>query len=198
MKKEVDKVFYTSLISSTILILIGGFLLFSPDTTVKIIFYVLGGLIAVLGAIGILKFFTKTEEIRNSKYGLAYGIVCLVVAILFIFFQDKTSKLFPYILGLFIIVNSAIKVEYVIKLNKAKNTNWSVTLLILIFSITLGLLLIFNPLKEADFFIQLIGMILMFFATLDIIQSYTIKCNIDELLVLPNPKEDIIYEVKEK
>jgi len=198
MKKEINKVFYTSLISGLLLILIGGFLLFSPDKTVKIIFYILGILIAVLGAIGILKFFTKTDEVRNSKYGLAYGMVCLVVAILFVFFQDKTSKLFPYILGLFIIVNSAVKVEYVIKLKKANNKNWSVTLLILIFSVILGLLLIFNPLKEADFFIQLIGMILMFFATLDIVQSYVMKCNIDELLTLPNPQEEIIYEVKEK
>ena len=63
----------------------------------------------------------------------------------------------------------------------------------LIFSIIFGLLLIFNPFKSALVITQVIGIIIIFYAILDIIDAYLIKCNLCEIKELVEDTK-AIYE----
>ena len=178
--KEVNKIFLSSLLTSIIFFVLGLLLLFFPDKTLAIISYALGGIIAAVGIMGIIKFFTRTDTSKYSKYGLAYGIVLLIIAALFFFRQDDILKALPFVLGMFIIINSATKIEFVVRLKKDVNDNWKVTLLLLIVSLILGIILIFNPLKTVLVVTQVIGIFLIFISILEIIASYLIKCNLTE------------------
>ena len=181
MKKELNRVFYTSLLTSIILVVIGILLLFFPNGTIKIVSYILGAIMGITGIMGLIKFFLYTDENKYNRYGLAYGIVLLVVACLFFFKTDSIAKIMPFALGIYMIISSAIKVEYTLKLKKDKNDNWKVTLVMAIVSILFGLVLIFNPLKSALYMTQVIGIVLIFYAILDMIDSYIIKCNLKEV-----------------
>ena len=193
MKKELNRVFYTSLLTSIILVVIGILLLFFPNGTIKIVSYILGAIMGITGIMGLIKFFLYTDENKYNRYGLAYGIVLLVVACLFFFKTDSIAKIMPFALGIYMIISSAIKVEYTLKLKKDKNDNWKVTLVMAIVSILFGLVLIFNPLKSALYMTQVIGIVLIFYAILDMIDSYIIKCNLKEVKELL--EEPIVIEV---
>lgn len=195
MKKEINRVFFSSLFTSIILIIVGVLLLFFPHETIKTISYVFGSMIALLGGSGLIKFFIDNKESKYNKYGLAYGIVLLLISFFFFFKTDNIAKIMPFALGLYIIISSAIKIEYTIRLKRANNNNWKVTLIMLIFSIIFGFLLIFNPFKSALVITQVIGGIIIFYAILDIIDSYIIKCNLCEIKELIEDTT-IIYEKK--
>lgn len=205
MKKELNKVFYTSLLTSIIFIVIGVLLLFFPLSTIKVISYILGAIIGIAGVMGLVKFFMHKDESKYNKYGLAYGIVFIVVACFFFFKTEDIAKIMPFALGIFIIINSAIKIEYTLKLKRSNNSNWKVTLVMAIISIIFGLLLIFNPFKGALVITQVIGIIIIFYAILDIIDSYLIKCNLNEIkdAFLETPvviytKEEVVSDFDEE
>ena len=187
MKKEVSRVFYSSLISSIVFIVIGFLLLVFPDTTLKAISYIIGGLIAVAGILGIVRFFGYPDDSKYNKYGLAYGLVFLIISCFFFFKQEGTMKIMPFLLGIFIIIRSASKIEYAIKLKNLKNDNWKVTLIISIVVMLFGLFLVFNPFGGAKTIVRVVGAILIFYGILDIVNSYLIRCNLSD-----EPKDETV------
>ena len=156
-------------------------MLANPEWTVKIIAYVFGSLIGILGIIGIIKFFIRKDETKYSRYGLAYGLICVVVSCLLFFRASEIAKIITFLLGAFIIINSVTKIEFTFKIKKGINKNWVISLILLLLSFGVGLLLIFNPLKEIMELTHVIGIMIIFYSILDILQSFLIKYNVVEV-----------------
>ena len=131
MIKEKDN-FYVSLVLVIFFALFSILLLFFPSSIINIIYYGLGIIIGILGIIGIINFFRKKDNERVAKFGIVYGIVLLIIAIILIIKKDELSKLLPIIIGLFIIISSAFDMKYMYTLKKQENSNYIVLITILI------------------------------------------------------------------
>lgn len=206
MKKSLNREFIESILTSLLLLVIGILLLIFPTKTLAIISYIIGGIIALAGIAGLFRYFLKNDDSKYTRYGLAYGIVLLVVACFFFFKQEDVAKIMPFALGVYMIIKSALKLEYTIKLKQNKNSNWKVTLLLLGVSLLIGLLLIFNPFKGAEIITQIIGAIIIFYAIIDLAETYLVKCNlkddvkkvIEEIPVVVSEKvEKVVEKAKE-
>lgn len=169
---------FTASIIITIGFLVFGLLLaIFPNQVMNVVAYTLAALTLLVGLYGLYKTFFSKEETITSKYGLVYGVVFIILACLLFIKKGDIFKLLPYTLGVITIINSAIKLDYVKDLKKAKNENWKITLIISLLCLAIGIVLLFNPLGSLKTMIQTVGIILIIYAILDFIETFVFKYN---------------------
>ena len=191
LKKE----FATSLAINAALLLFGLLLIFFPLQVMNIVSYTLALLLFIVGLYGFYKALIKYDGMVISRFGLVYGVVCVVLAVLLLFKADDIIKILPYTFGVIVVVKSALKLEYVVRLKKCNNPNWKVSLVISLLCLAIGITLLFNPLGSIKFLIEIIGATIVVYSILDFIEVCVIKNNLNDI------KEDGIIEatiVKEK
>ena len=174
----------TSLIISIIFIIVGLFLFIKPDTTVSIISYVIGGALLGSGIFSAYKYFTA-EGIGNVfNFDLIYGVLLSIGGIFLIVKPHALATLFPIILGIWIIINSVTKFQYALVLKKIKNEDWVYTTLISVLTLAWGIVLLFNPFKTFLIITQTIGVFIIVYAVLDIIDNFIIRKNIKDIITI--------------
>ena len=184
MEKKIKKTFNTNLILSIIFVVIGLFLFIKPDTTISIISYILGGILLISGIYSCYKYFTSLDILNIFNFELVYGVLLIIAGLFLIFNTNALTSIFPIILGIWIIVNSIIKFQYALVLKKIKNEDWIYTTSISILTFLWGVVLLYNPFKSALLITQTIGVFIIVYAVLDIIDNIIIRKNIKDILNL--------------
>ena len=80
------------------------------------------------------------------------------------------------------IVNSITKFQYGFVLKRAKNSDWIYTILVSLLSFIWGIVLLINPFESALTITQIIGIFIIVYAVLDIIDNFIIRRNIKDIL----------------
>lgn len=182
MEKKIKKMSNTSLIISILFIIIGLFLFIKPDTTVSVISYIIGGTLLVSGIFSGYKYFTA-EGIGNVfNFDLVYGVLLIIAGMFLIIKPNALASLFPIILGIWIIINSVTKFQYALVLKKIKNEDWVYTALISVLTFVWGIVLLYNPFESALLVTQTIGVFIIVYAVLDIIDNFIIRKNVNDIL----------------
>lgn len=182
MEKKIKKMSNTSLIISIIFIIVGLFLFIKPDTTISIISYIIGGTLLASGIFSGYKYFTA-EGIGNVfNFDLVYGVLLIIAGMFLIIKPNALASLFPIILGIWIIINSVTKFQYALVLKKIKNEDWIYTSLISALTLAWGILLLYNPFASALLITQTIGVFIIVYAVLDIIDNFIIRKNINSII----------------
>jgi uncharacterized membrane protein HdeD (DUF308 family) len=179
LEKIMKDFFRSSLLTSTILIILGILLLFASEATITIVVYVIGALVIAIGATGLIRFFTN--NIYKSSLDLAYGIVSIVLGVIIIKNPNAVASIFPIILGIAIIISSATKMQYAFQLKDNKNDLWKKTMVISILSTICGIVLLFNPFKSAVALTMIVGIFIIVYGVLDIISTIMIKKDVDNI-----------------
>ncbi len=182
MEKKIKKTFNTNLILSIIFVVIGLFLFIKPDTTISIISYILGGILLASGIYSCYKYFSSDGIVNMFNFELVYGVLLLIAGIFLIFNPNALASFFPIILGIWIIINSVTKFQYALVLKKVKNEDWIYTTIISILTFLWGVVLLYNPFKSALLITQTIGVFIIVYAVLDIIDNIIIRKNIKDIL----------------
>lgn len=202
MKQELKRMWTSSILSACGFIVLGLFLLFKPETTISMISYVLGTIILLLGAFAFIRYFQNREIGGMFNFNLVYGIICIVAGLVLVFNPTALASLIPFILGIFIVVNSALKVQYAIELKQYNNKMWMTTLILSFITLVFGVVLIFNPFEGAVVLTQVIGIFVILYSVLDVIECYIIKKNLKGIQKLVEEvgeiKEAVIEETTEK
>ena len=182
--KKLSKRFNTSLIVSIIFVIIGLFLFIKPDTTITVISYTFGGILIISGIFSMYKYFTSDGIMGAFRFDLVYGVLLLIAGIFLIAKPTVLESFFPIILGIWIIINSVTKFQYSLVLKKASNDDWPYTCIISILTFIWGIILLFNPLKTALMITQIIGIFIIVYAFLDIVDNFIIRKNIKDIVDL--------------
>ncbi len=171
------KGFFASMVITLCFLIFGLLLMIFPGQIMSVVSYSLALVTFVIGLFGLYKTFIVKDDSNSSRYGLVYGVVFIILALLLVFKKDDIAKLLPYALGVIVVINSAIKLDDVVSLKKANNDNWKVSLIISLLCLGIGIVLLFNPLRSLEAMIQIVGAILIVYAVLDFIEAYVIKYN---------------------
>lgn len=182
IEKKIKKTFNLSLLSSIIFVIVGLFLFIKPDTTISIISYVTGGILLFMGLFNIYKYFSSYSNLNLFSFDLSYGVLLFIAGLFLIIDTNIFSKVINIILGIWIIINSVIKFQYALVLKKVNNNDWTYTVLVSLLSFIWGIVLIINPLKSALALTQIIGIFIIVYAVLDIIDNFIIRKNISDIL----------------
>lgn len=181
MLKQINKAILVSMLTAVIYILFGTIMIISPQTAIGIIATLLGGIIGVIGLIFVLKYIIDKTKHKFSVFGLSIGIVLIIFSLLMFFKHGQIAMIIPIILGIIISVNAAIKLEYIISQKNKLNSNWFILTILAVVEIVLGLVLMFNPFESSLAITQIIGIFVIAYAVVDIIESIMLKIEIKKM-----------------
>lgn len=180
--EKVLKTFYkSSIITSLILLVLGLLLAFESEATILSISYIIGGCLIVAGLTAIIRFFKTKIKDSFAELNILYGVVTSVAGVLIILNPYVIGSFIPIVIGVGIIINSAMKLQYALELKNIHNHMWKTTMIISIISTLCGIILLFNPFAGAVILTKIIGGFIIVYAILDLISTYTIKKNVVEI-----------------
>ena len=175
MKVEIKKVIWPSLISSIFLLLLGVLLFFKSSETLVGISYLVGGVLIALGIIAIINFLrNKTRDIF-VQLNIVYGVVSIVSGIFLVTVPEFIGSIIPIVVGIAVIISSSFKVQQALVLKNLDNKYFLPTLIMAILCLICGVAILFNPFTSAVVVTQIIGLFMIIYAVLDIINSFILR-----------------------
>ena len=179
MEKLMKQFVKSSIITSTILVILGILLVFQSETTVMTISYIIGGILVAAGALALIRYVRNAQgpEFRN-ELDIIYGIVTIIFGIIVIKSYQAVASIIPIVIGIGIIISSAGKLNYAFQLKASQNELWKTTMVISIISTICGIILLFNPFKAALGIMKIIGIFIIIYAILDLISTIAIKSSV--------------------
>lgn len=184
MKKAMKTFYGTSIFTSICFIVIGLFLFLKSESTIEIISYILGGFIIALGIAAFIRYFKYKEEEKAFRFDVVYGIISCLAGITLICNPHALASIIPLVLGVWITISSALKIQTAFQLKSDQNKMWKGTLIAGLLALLCGLILFFNPFKGAVIITRVIGIFLIVYSILDMISNYMIKKSVTETVTL--------------
>lgn len=192
-------VFKSSLFTSIILFILGILLIFESEATITTISYIIGAILVAAGTFAFVRY------IRNNRNGydtsgidILYGIVTVILGVIIITNPHAIASIIPIVLGIAIIISSAIKIQYAFDLKNSGNDLWKTTMIIAIVSTVCGIILLFNPFAGAVLIMRIVGIFIIIYSILDIVSTLIIKKNVDQFKTIVEAEiiEDKTEETK--
>lgn len=198
-KKENDQLKWHHYLISILFVLVGAvFTVYSQidiPTVCKVISIVFG----LAGVISILSYCIKDVTAGYFRLDLVYGVMALVVALLFITKQEALGPYFPVIAGIVLIANGVIKLQHSIDMKridrKMKKVTevWLVVMIFALIGIAAGFISVYLKLQDRTMFI-LIGIALIVAGLSDIFTHIVFNKKVKtfksgDYLTEPEPEE---------
>lgn len=188
IKNKFKSMYRTSIIFSSLLILIGMFLLIKPETTLHAISYFMGVALIIWGLVPIIQFFSNKETKQYLEFSFIIGVFALIFGIIIMIKPNIIGSIIPLLIGIWMVINGVTKLYYSLTLNKLSSATVSIILSIII--LICGLVLIFNPFKGAIILTKIIGISVIIYSILDLVECYTLKKTMKEFTNVSKNKKD--------
>lgn len=173
LETKIKRMNITSIILSVLFILIGAFLLARPEDAIHLVSYALGIILIVWGIISIVQFFTDKESENYLEVGFIIGVFIFIFGLIIIIKPNVVASIIPLLLGIWMLINGVTKLSYALTLNKIRSAAGSIIISLLI--VILGILLIFNPFEGAKTLVQILGVSIIIYSVLDVVECFVIK-----------------------
>lgn len=201
IKKSFNKIWYGEFASSILFAIIGILLIVWPEQIIKMISTIIGIAIIILGIFGIIRYFRNNE--RTFNFDLMYGIICVIAGALIVTNTKVVASFLPIIIGIWMIGNSVIKIQYAMTLKDYNSNNWLTIMIVSVLTLACGILFVFNPFKGATLLTQTLGIALFAYAVVDIVNSCILKKNMKKFSKqakeeIKEFKEAVYEEVEEE
>lgn len=169
MKDFLKKNGRNSILVSILLVVLSLFLIFSPNTSLKIIMMALGIVLAINGIFHMVSYFSATKELKMFSFELTLGVISLIIGLIFIFNPDIINTFLSIIIGGWIILQSISSIELAMNM-KDSTSHWFVLLIISIVTLLIGVVLLFNPFA-GTILVTACGMMLLIFEIINIAET---------------------------
>lgn len=152
--------------SSIILFILGVLLLSVPGGIVTSVIRIFGIIIVILGMLSIVN--VAKTKVYNGE--MVYGILIGVLGLVFISNPEVIASIIPFVFGVWIVIKSSFKLQFVVALKRSKSPEYIKALVVNIITLILGVVLVFNPFKGAEALIRIIGGFMIAYSLLDILE----------------------------
>lgn len=172
VNKSIQQARNNLVVSSVILCITGLVFMIFSGTVVNIIGWVLGGIFCVIGIIYLIGYIRRQLMILE----LVFSIISLVIGVLFLIHPGWVMSFLSIIVGIYILIEGALKVKIAIDARKQQVRGWWVLLVAALISIGISIVLICNPFGISKMFMFLLGLALLLNGIENIIHAvYTKK-----------------------
>ena len=177
IKKILHKTGVSSLVSSIIFAILGIILIIEAEMTVKVISYILGGMFILVGTYKIITYFVTKGNYDLYNYDLAFGIIAIILGIITIAYSKEIGTFLRILVGLWIVYSAIIRFSLSLKLKSYGSNIWGYSLFISIIMLICGI----YTLCTSNIIIVTIGIVILIYAILDIIESIIFLSNIKDI-----------------
>lgn len=144
-------------IGATLYLLLGIVLLFMPQTTLRTICYAFAVILGIVG-VGYLITYIKNDTLKTyQRNDFVVGLSFLVGAFLVFYKTELIISIFPFLLGIAILISSIIKLQHALDLMRVHFAGWWGILIVAILSSVFGIILITYPFRAAATLVRVIG-----------------------------------------
>lgn len=190
MQESLKKIYRVSLVSSIIFLIFGLFLVFQTENVIKTVSIIMGGLLLLIGIVPIVNYFKNRIHNFFSSAGLLYGVFSTVAGLMILFNTKILATIIPILSGVWMIVNSVNKIQIAMELRDNKVSSWLITFIFAIIILISGAFLIINPFASAVLLGKTVGIVIIIYTVLDIIDSIIIRVKAKDVI-------NQIVEIKE-
>lgn len=166
VKNKINKLIADSRIIGLLFLLFGFFLFLKPDLANSLIGYFIGGIILISGLFSLFKYFKQKS---HNYFFLSYALITIIAGLAIIINPLSISSLITIILGIWMLFNGSTKISTALSLKKYQEEIWPLLLSIGILTLLCGGILIFNPFRGTMILTKTIGIFIIIYAILDII-----------------------------
>ena len=153
---------------------------YNPNTTFKVISYVIGGIFIEYGIIKIIEYFNAKGEYDLYNYELVYGIMAILLGIIVMACSGMIETILRILIGIWIIYSAVMRLGLALKLQKIESDKkiWVAVLLIALAILLCGLYIIATP----GIIVMTIGVIMVVYAIMDIVEEIIFMKNVKDLM----------------
>ena len=164
MKKEV----LSEVLMSVCVLILGICLAVWADKVTKLVSILLGCLAVIYGISAFVSYFSNKEKLFNDNMEFIVGIVVLVIGGILIFKVDFLKELVSFVIGIYILLSSALRLFETIKLGKKLNSKMTTNVILSIIGIIIGSLCITFKFLFPDMIVTYIGILLIIYSVITI------------------------------
>ena len=174
-EKFLKKSSWSDIVVSLIFILFGILLIARPDSIISVISILLGGIMIIIGGLKLIDYFSND---RKDSYLLAISVVAIIAGIVVMFCSDIILSVFRILIGIWIIYSGIMNLQTAIVWKDYKSRLWLTSLILSILTIIAGIYILVN----SGAILQTIGIIIVTYGIIDIIESVIFIKKIDNYL----------------
>lgn len=171
MKDLLKKFAKSSLVISIVLIILALFLIFKPTESLNFIVILIGIVLAILGIMHMISYFSSSKEFKSLSFELIEGIAYICTGILLIINPNLINEFLATLVGAWMIIQSIIRFQFAFNLKAIDNKGWAVMLILSIITFILGVVIIFNPFATLIAVTTICGIMLLISELINIYES---------------------------
>lgn len=169
MKSLMETIRRSWMLSVLLTIALGIVLIVYPDTTGKVLCYLVGGVLLLHGILNLVRFFTRDERRFFLRYELVVGIVLCAAGVFMLTRPEIVAMLIPMILGFYIIIDGAVNMRRAWEMKTLGFSKWWLALIGAVLMAVLGAVMFWNPFEAAQMTLMFIGIALLYQGILDFV-----------------------------
>ena len=182
MKELLRKVKLDVILGALLYIVLGIVALVIPDTMIKILGYLIGILLILVGAVSMICYLLREVSQNYNRNEFGYGLVSIAVGILFLYKIEWIISLVPVILGIMVLASGGVKLQHVIDMKRMGYGNWMTVLILAVINVVLGVVLVVNPFETVVLLFQLVGAGLIFSGITDCVTAFYVAGRVKEFM----------------
>ncbi len=161
MYKTLQRLKLAYIAMSVALCALGICMIIWPEQVAVLFCYIIGALALIFGIISLVIFFSRDTGTFAPGNGLMIGMFASIFGLILLLKPDNGAVFFSMLVGVFIIVDSIIKIQASFEMRVVGAKRWWINLLISLISTVLGVLLVINPFGSGALLLIFIGITLI-------------------------------------
>ena len=161
---------------SVIMLVLGLVLLIWPKMSLSVLCYLIGAMLIIGGVVKLVGYFSKDLYRLAFQFDLAFGILSILLGVVFIIHPEHIISILPIVMGIFILVEGVLRIQTAMDAKTFGLSTWWMMILLAIATSACGLLLIFKPFESAIAMMMLLGVTLLIDGVQNLwVAIYTVK-----------------------
>lgn len=179
--KEVKQFSKSYILVSALYVVLGIVLLAWPDTSIRMICYILGFAMVVLGITYGVMYFTKDNLEGFLQMDLVIGIICLAFGVFILLNPTFLATVLPFAMGIILLLGAVVKIQSSVNMRRLRFKRWYAMLICALIIIALGIVLLCNPFEKERHMILYIGICLVLDGLTNLTALFCIRIRVRKL-----------------
>lgn len=163
---------------ASMFVMLGILFLVYPDSSGRIICYILGGMLCLVGLLRVIEYFRMPVSLENYNLSLVFGLITIGLGAYILISPELLMKVLPTVFGISVILDSLVKLQNALDMLRLKDRFWWITLIVAFITAGLGAVLLANPFKAMEALLQFVGISLIATGVLDLVALFTLSSRI--------------------
>ena len=180
MLEKFNKFLNSSIVLSVLMFILGLIFMIYPSVSFSVVTYIIAIFLILNGLYFIIE---KDNSIFFSGF-LTLGVLELLMGIIMLINPNIVKTLFPIVVGISMVVKSALDLRISINLSSVNYKNWLILFICSLLGIICGVYIIVNPGVGSQVITTYVGIVIMVYAISNIIDTIVFKKNVNDIVKL--------------